>query len=220
MKKVFSVPLFEQLPIIGILRGFSGKSIKKILEIYLEVGFTTIEITMNTDQAPSIIASAVADYGDVLNIGAGTVRTVEDLITATQAGAQFIVTPIVNEPVIAQCEAFQIPIFVGAYTPTEIFFAWQAGATAVKIFPAATGGLAHIKAVKEPLEMIPLLPVGGVTSENIAEFMDIGVYGVGMGGHLFPKSIIETGNWKGLKEQLQKTKSAFEDWKAHQKNIQ
>lgn len=213
MKHNFSSLLLEQLPIIGILRGFSEEKVIQILYCCIQEGFTTVEITMNTNFSTDIIRKAVAQFGTVLNIGAGTVCTLEELNAALDANAQFIVTPIFQAPVVQACHQLKIPIFVGAYTPTEIFQAWQAGATAVKVFPAAIGGLAYIKAIKEPLHQIPLVPTGGVSAENIAEFLNVGVYALGMGGQLFPKSIIESGDWQALCQQLAKTKAAYENWK-------
>ncbi|MEM8527702.1 MAG: bifunctional 4-hydroxy-2-oxoglutarate aldolase/2-dehydro-3-deoxy-phosphogluconate aldolase [Bacteroidota bacterium] len=210
---IFSQAKFEQIPIVGIIRGITKDKAQTVFDLYEKVGFSTIEITMNTEGACEMIAHLVSSFAGRLNVGAGTVRTMEELDEALQAGAKFIVTPIVNQGVIEKCAAKSIPIFVGAYTPTEIFQAWQWGATAVKIFPTITGGTTHIKAVKAPLEMIPLIPTGGVTAENIADYFELGIYGVGMGGQLFPKSRIEQEDWKGLEEQLRKVKNAYLQWK-------
>jgi len=213
MSTKFSQEIFEALPIVGIIRGIDKRKAEKVFLLYEKVGFSTIEITMNTAGAPAMIKQLIENFGGKLNIGAGTVRTLEELNQALQAGAQFIVTPIVDKEVINNCVAKSIPIFVGAYTPTEIFQAWKWGATAVKVFPSITGGITHIKAVKAPLEMIPLIPTGGVTADNIAQYFDLGIQGVGMGGQLFPKVIIEQENWEGLENQLQKVKQAYLQWK-------
>lgn len=209
----FSQAKFEEMPIVGIIRGIAKDKAARVFALYEKVGFSTIEITMNTEGAGEMITHLVASFAGRLNVGAGTVRTMEELDEALQAGAQFIVTPIVNQAVIEKCAAKNVPIFVGAYTPTEIFQAWQWGATAVKVFPTITGGTTHIKAVKAPLEMIPLIPTGGVNIDNIPEFFDLGIYGVGMGGQLFPKTMIEQENWEELEQQLQKVKQAYLQWK-------
>lgn len=210
---LFSKQKFEELPIVGIIRGIDQRKAETVFSLYEKVGFSTIEITMNTEGASEMIAHLVKSFAGRLNVGAGTVRTMKELDEALKAGAQFIVTPIVDQAVIEACVAQNIPIFVGAYTPTEIFQSWQWGATAVKVFPSATGGVTHIKAVKAPLEMIPLIPTGGVNIDNIANFFDLGIYGVGMGGKLFPKTMIEQENWEGLEQQLQKVKQAYLQWK-------
>lgn len=209
----FSIQRFKEFPIIGILRGIASERAAQVFKICREEGVTTLEITMNTPGAAAMIQAAALEFSTELNIGAGTVRTLHELDTALNAGAQFIVTPIVNPDVIKSCVAQQIPVFPGAYTPTEIFTAWQLGATAVKIFPATTGGLAHLKAIQAPLEMIPLIPTGGVTPENLAAFLDAGVYGIGMGSQLFPEKIIAQENWAQLRLQIRQVKQAFEHWK-------
>src|SRR3712207_2756512 len=136
----FSWELYHKLPIIGILRNTSAKLIKQILTVYRDAGFTNIEITMETPQAKELIKEAITSFGSSLNIGAGTVCTENQLNAALEAGACFIVTPIVNKGVIERCVLQKVPIFPGAFTPTEIFLAWSAGATMVKIFPASLLG--------------------------------------------------------------------------------
>ena len=209
----FSENLFKQIPIVGILRGISKHLVMPVLSNYFEVGFTTIEITMNTEGATEMISSAVDLFGEQGNIGAGTVRDLRELELALEAGAQFIVTPILDKAVIEACAQRNVPIFPGAYTPTEVYTAWKLGATAVKVFPAATGGFSHIKAIKAPLEMIPIIPTGGVNTENLSQFFNLGIYGVGMGSQLFPSQLIAEQKWEALKEQLLRVKSAFDDWK-------
>ena len=209
----FSFDAFHQVPIVGILRGNHLQQINQIIDCYRTVGFTTVEITMNSLGAADLIQSLTQEASQDFNIGAGTVCTMEDLEVALQAGAQFIVTPIVNRAVIKHCLSQNIPVFPGAYTPTEVFQAWEAGATAVKIFPAVTGGLTHIKALKGPLNHIPMIPTGGVSADNIAHFFNLDIYGVGMGSQLFPKALITTQNWDALRKQLTTVMNAYLQWK-------
>jgi 2-dehydro-3-deoxyphosphogluconate aldolase/(4S)-4-hydroxy-2-oxoglutarate aldolase len=141
----------------------------------------------------------VDNYAGKLNIGAGTVCTEQELESALNAGAQFIVTPIINEAVIRSCVAKGIPIFPGAFTPTEIYNAWSLGATMVKIFPNSVLGADYIKDVKAPLNKIKLVPTGGVSLDNILEYKKAGADGYGMASHLFDKKLIQEKNWDGLK---------------------
>ena len=202
----------KAVPIIGILRGFQKEKIPTIVTMYADVGFTTIEITMNTEGAKQIITDIIHSFGSQLNIGAGTVRNMRELDAALSAGAEFIVTPIFNEDVVKECINAQIPIFPGAYTPTEVYNAWEAGATAVKIFPTVTGGISHVKAIQAPLDMIPLIPTGGINPDNLADFLNLGVYGLGVGSQLFPKNIIDNNNWTALKENLISFKNTYDSW--------
>jgi 2-dehydro-3-deoxyphosphogluconate aldolase/(4S)-4-hydroxy-2-oxoglutarate aldolase len=201
-ERTFSRELFEKAPLVGIIRNVSPDDIKRILPIYREVGLTTIEITMNTPGAPDSIRYAIENEGEGLNIGAGTVCTKDDLEIALEAGAQFIVTPIINKKVIKSCVKKGIPVFPGAFTPTEIYNAWTLGATMVKIYPATSLGPEYIKDLKAPMRQLKLLPTGGVGLENMAAFLKAGANGLGIGGQLFDKKLIQDKNWDGLKEHF------------------
>ncbi len=194
----FSWDLFVQLPVVGIVRHLTANEVTQFLPIYLDSGLTTIEITMNTPGAVAVIRAAVARYPTQLNIGAGTVRTLADLDNALAAGSSFVVTPTLNEAIIARCVAQNVPIFPGAFTPTEIERAWTLGASMVKVYPAGVLGPGYIRDVKAPLDPIKLLPTGGIGLENISDFMKAGADGVGMGSQLFDKSLIRNRDWAGL----------------------
>ena len=210
----FSSDLFQKMPIIGIIRGLSKDAVSDAIRTFAEVGFTTVEVTMNTEGAANLIAEIKDHYNAKLNVGAGTVRSMAELEIALKAGASFVVTPIVNIEVIRECKQKKIPVFPGAFTPTEVYTAWEAGATAVKVFPTVTGGINHIKAIKGPLDHIPLIPTGGINSTNLSQFLNLGVYGVGAGSQLFPKNIIESGDWKKLEETMLSFKQSYEMWRS------
>lgn len=189
---------FLQIPIVGIVRNISLHDLKAILPIYQQVGLTTIEITMNTPHADQLIGYANEHFGESLNVGAGTVCDAHDLEMALAAGATFIVTPILDQEVIKLCVQKNIPIFPGAYTPTEIYTAWKLGATMVKIYPATALGSVYIKELKAPLNGLKVLPTGGVSLANMADFFQCGADGVGIGGQLFDQKLIEAQDWAGL----------------------
>jgi 2-dehydro-3-deoxyphosphogluconate aldolase/(4S)-4-hydroxy-2-oxoglutarate aldolase len=198
----FSRELFEKAPIVGIIRNVSPDDVKRILPIYREVGLTTVEITMNTAGATEMIRYVLENEGEGLNIGAGTVCTKDDLEDALEAGAQFIVTPIISKKVIKSCVKKGIPVFPGAFTPTEIYNAWTMGATMVKIYPATSLGPEYIKDLKAPMRELKLLPTGGVGLENMSAFLKAGANGLGIGGQLFDKQLIQDKNWAGLKQHF------------------
>ncbi|RRB06738.1 bifunctional 4-hydroxy-2-oxoglutarate aldolase/2-dehydro-3-deoxy-phosphogluconate aldolase [Larkinella rosea] len=200
----FSWELFKKAPIIGIIRNLAVDDVIQILPVYRAAGLTTIEITLNTPGAEDLIQHAITNENTGLNIGAGTVCTEKDLEKALSAGAQFIVTPIINEKVIKTCVDRGIPIFPGAFTPSEIYNAWSLGATMVKVFPAASLGVNYIKEVKGPLDQVKLVPTGGVGLANMVDFLKAGADGLGVGGHLFDKSFIEQKDWPGLKAHFEK----------------
>jgi 2-dehydro-3-deoxyphosphogluconate aldolase/(4S)-4-hydroxy-2-oxoglutarate aldolase len=194
----FSWNGFSKVPIVGIIRNLSFDTIEKILPIYLSAGLTTIEITMNTQAAEEIIRFAADKYKGQLNVGAGTVCNTEELDLAIRAGSQFIVTPILDPDVVRACVSKNIPVFPGAYTPTEIYQAWKLGASMVKVYPATSLGPEYIKDVKAPLNKIKLMPTGGINLDNIQTFIKAGADGLGIGSQLFDKTLIKDQNWEGL----------------------
>jgi len=198
MSSLYSKIRFEAMPIVGILRGFSLKETLTLASISEQTGLKNIEITMNTAGAEEQIKACLDSYGEDLNIGAGTVCDCAALDMALEAGAQFIVTPNVNEEVIRICVEGQIPIFAGAFTPTEIHLAYRAGATMVKIFPAEVLGPAYIKAVLGPFDQIPLMPTGGVSPENMQAWKDAGAKAFGVGGKLYNTKLVKEGDWAAI----------------------
>lgn len=187
----------NKLPVIGILRGFSQEQVFRILEIYQECGFLLAEITWNTPNAAMIIGSAQERFPNLI-IGAGTVVEIDDYYAAKDAGAEFIVTPILNDNVVNQSVKDGIPIFPGAFSPTEIHNAWTQGATMVKVFPSGTLSYGYIKELQGPFPQIPLVPTGGITIENVELFLRAGAKGLGVGGGLFKSSLILEENWSAL----------------------
>lgn len=202
--KKFSWELFSKVPVIGIVRNISLEDVMEILPLYVEAGLTTIEITMNTPGAEDMIRHGVNNFGSSLNVGAGTVCKKDELEKALEAGAQFIVTPVIRRKIIRSCVKQEIPIFPGAFTPTEIYEAWSLGASMVKVFPAKALGAGYIKDIKAPLNQIKLLPTGGVDLDTIDSFKKAGADGFGIGGPLFKKNLIHEKDWAGLKEHFKK----------------
>lgn len=160
-----------------------------------------MEVTLNTPGALRMISELQDKSGQRMFIGAGTVLDLEDAKKAVHAGASFLVTPNMDEEVIRWSKQEGIPIFPGAMTPTEIVKAWKAGATAVKVFPSASLGLTYIKELMGPLDQIPLIAVGGVTEENIKQFLNIGCYGLGIGGSLINLKEIEAGRFEWVTDK-------------------
>ena len=145
---------------------------------------------MNSPSAVEAIAAAIEEGGDELQVGAGTVCTLEDLDQALGAGASFIVTPIVSVEVISACCERGVPVMAGALTPSEIYQAWSLGAEMVKVFPANHFGPGYLKDLRGPLPDIRLMPTGGVNAETLGEFYSAGAAAFGVGGSLFSSQAI------------------------------
>jgi 2-dehydro-3-deoxyphosphogluconate aldolase/(4S)-4-hydroxy-2-oxoglutarate aldolase len=186
---------FKKLPVIGIVRGIEAGAIEPIVETVVSAGLRTIEITMNTPGAPGLIQHMVQATRNRLVIGAGTVLTMDDLYSALDAGASFIVLPTLVSDVVEYCSLNSIPVFPGAFTPLEIYNAWNAGATMVKVFPAKFFGPSYIKEIKGPFQDIELLACGGITAENIKAFFSNGASAVAFGGSVFKKEWISAGKF-------------------------
>lgn len=199
----FSQQKFEAMPLVGILRGISRNDLLEIIPRYIRAGLTTIEITMNTPDVLNILKQTTETFGNDLNVGAGTVCTEKDLNEAIAAGAQFIVTPILNEAVIRRCVEAGVPVFPGALTPSEIYQAWSWGATLVKVFPASAFGPGYIKEVLAPLDGLKLMPTGGVSLDNMSDYYRAGAKGFGLGSLLFDKKLIQQRDWDALQRKME-----------------
>lgn len=204
---MFSWAKFEACPIMGIMRGFDKGETLEIANAYDRAGLTTLEVTLNSEDALNTIAQLKVDFPS-LNIGAGTICTLEDLESAIEVGASFIVTPIVDREVIARSVSLDVPIVVGAFTPSEIYKAWSLGASAVKVFPASRLGVSYMREVLGPFNDVKLIPTGGVDMNNIHDYFQSGVFGVGMGGSLFDAQLIAIGDYSGLEVQFRRIAEA------------
>jgi 2-dehydro-3-deoxyphosphogluconate aldolase / (4S)-4-hydroxy-2-oxoglutarate aldolase len=184
-----------EVGVVAIMRAKSSDQLLAAAEAVLAGGVNAIEVTMTTPGAMEVIKQATAQLGDEVLFGVGSVLDPETARAAILAGAKFVVCPTLNIGTIEVCKRYSIPIFPGAYTPTEILTAWEAGASVVKVFPSSVGGPDYIKAVKAPLPQIRLAAVGGVTIENTVDFFRAGVVAVGVGGELVNQKLLDTGDF-------------------------
>lgn len=174
------------VPIIGILRGISAGFFPPLMQAAFGAGLQAIEITMNTDGAEEIVAENRSKVPPGKYLGMGTIRNVTEAERGAAAGAMFFVTPNYNPEVIEFARNVDIPVITGGLTPTEVYNAWQAGASMVKVFPCrALGGPLYIRELLGPFNHIPLVAVGGVSLANLVEYLEAGVRGVGIGVSLF-----------------------------------
>jgi 2-dehydro-3-deoxyphosphogluconate aldolase/(4S)-4-hydroxy-2-oxoglutarate aldolase len=171
--------------VVAIARGVSPEVAPIVAEALVAGGVGAFEITLNDplDRALRGI-EAVAARSSGLEVGAGTVLTIEAAQAAIDAGATFLVMPHIDPELVAWAAARRIPTLPGAATPTEILVAWRAGAAAVKVFPASSLGPAFLREVRGPLPDIPLVPTGGVTADTAGAFIAAGAIAVGLGSWL------------------------------------
>ncbi len=195
MSKLATIQRLLTPGIIAILRSPTGAKLGDAAKALVAGGVTAIEVTMTTPGALTIIRDMKRALGDSAVVGAGTVLDSETARSALFAGAEYLVTPVVSIEVIQSALRYGVPIMSGAMTPTEALAAHQAGADFIKIFPAEQLGAGYIKALKGPLPMLQVIPMGGVTPENLGHYMDAGACAVGAGGHLVSSESIENGDW-------------------------
>ncbi len=211
MSSDFSWERFRRLPVIGILRGFEPQVTRELVEIVVAEGLTSIEVTMDSPGVLDELRAIAARHGGAVNVGAGTVVSVADVERALDAGAGFVVTPVVVPEVIAACRARAVPVFPGAFTPTEVFQAWRAGADMVKLFPASALGPGYLRAIKAPLSQVKLLATGGVGLDNLDAYRSAGADGFGVGSPLFDAKRVQARDWDWLRRQVRGFVQAFEE---------
>jgi 2-dehydro-3-deoxyphosphogluconate aldolase/(4S)-4-hydroxy-2-oxoglutarate aldolase len=209
MKTTFSRKLFEQLPVVGILRGLAPEALPFIVQAAHQGGLSNLEITMNTPGAADQIRAAIAYAGPAMNIGAGTVTDLRRLDDALAAGASFIVTPTVSTDVIRRCVAWGAPVFPGALSPGEVERAWELGATMVKVFPADAFGPAYLGRLKAWLPNVRLMPTGGVDVGTLKTFADAGADAFGVGSPLFRSDRMAARDWNWISEQCRAFATAY-----------
>ena len=189
--------------LIGILRGIGPDVFGPLMGASFAAGLQAIEVTMNTPGAEEIIAGSRDNVPAGKYLGMGTVRNIAEAERAYAAGAMFFVTPNVDSDVIVFARSKDVPVVAGALTPTEVYNAWDAGASMVKVFPCrALGGPQYIRELRGPFDHIPLVAVGGVTLENVGEYLQAGVKAVGVGISLFGEQAVAAEDWETVRKNV------------------
>lgn len=207
------VERFKKKPLMGILRGIQMGQIEPLIETCISAGLETIEITMNTNGAPELIRKAVKFSRNRLMLGAGTVLNLESLKSAIDAGATFVVTPVLVNEIMEHCRKNKIPAFPGALSPQEIYNAWRSGATMVKVFPAKFFGPEYFREVKGPFNDMELLACTGVTPQNLKSYFSCGASAVSFGASVFKREWLVSKDYNSIgqliKEYLQALPSSL-----------
>ena len=181
--------------IVAVVRFSDPGPLVEVVKALAEGGVTVAEVTFTVPNALEVIREARRQLGDRVLLGAGTVLDPETARAALLAGAEFIVAPTVNLDVIRVCRRYDKLVMPGAFTPTEILTAWEAGADIVKVFPADVVGPAFFKALRGPLPQVKLMPTGGVDLTNAAEFLKAGAVCLGVGGQLVDPKLVAAGDF-------------------------
>ena len=189
--------------VVAVLRADSSAELLNVAGALREGGVVAIEVTMTTPGALKVIEEAAAKMKDSI-IGVGTVLDPETARAAILAGAEYIVSPTLHLGVIEIAKRYGKVVMPGAFTPTEILTAWQAGADVVKVFPASVGGPAYFKDVKGPLPQVRLMPTGGVDLTTTGAFIKAGACAVGAGSAMVDKKAVSAGKFDAITETARK----------------
>ena len=187
--------------VVAVIRMKDSGRLLKVIEAVRGGGVKCIEITMTVPGAIEVIRSLSAAVPPDVLIGAGTVVDEATAEIVIDAGAKFVVGPVLNLDIVALCRKREVAVMPGCYTPTEIFSAWTAGADIVKVFPATSLGPKYFKDLRGPFPDIRLMPTGGVTIGNVGEWIKAGACAVGIGSDLLDKKAIEEERYEVLTER-------------------
>jgi 2-dehydro-3-deoxyphosphogluconate aldolase / (4S)-4-hydroxy-2-oxoglutarate aldolase len=191
----------QEYGVIAVIRMTDGDRVKRVVEAVVAGGVHAIEITMTVPNAASIIEMLQKDNDGSMIIGAGTVTDSDTAVRVIESGAQYVVSPILDQGIIATCSKHDVLCIPGCYTPTEIFTARKSGADIVKLFPATSLGPNFIKDIHGPFPDLQLIPTGGVTVDNVGSWITAGAAAVGIGSDLLNKEAIKNKQYEVLTER-------------------
>ena len=201
MNKSDMLAKIKELGLLAVIRGPSPELTVKMVEALVAGGVKGIEITYSTPNAEEVVRTLADKFGDSIVLGMGTLTKPEQAISAKTAGAHYLVSHICETELVKAMVGSGLLTMVGALTPTEVYHAYNMGADVVKVFPGSLGGPAYIKALKGPFPYIPMMPTGGVSPSNIAEWFATGVVAVGAGSELAPTQLAKDGRFDQITER-------------------
>jgi 2-dehydro-3-deoxyphosphogluconate aldolase / (4S)-4-hydroxy-2-oxoglutarate aldolase len=198
----------EDYGVVAVVRLDDLANAVPLTEALIAGGVHAVEFTFTNPRAGQAIETVRSAVGERGWIGAGTILDPETARAAILAGAEYIVTPTYKRETVELCNRYGIPTVIGAFTATEMLTAWEAGATYIKVHPASLGGPKYFKDILGPLPQLKLIPSGGVTLENAAEFIRAGAVAVALGGNLMDQATVNAGDWQTLTDRACKVSEA------------
>jgi 2-dehydro-3-deoxyphosphogluconate aldolase/(4S)-4-hydroxy-2-oxoglutarate aldolase len=210
MRQTTVLDALAETRVVAILRGRDAGRMAEAARALAAAGVRCIEVALNAPGALAALRGLAADPPDGALLGAGTVLDPRAARDAVAAGARYLITPNVDPDVIGAARSLGVPILPGAFTATEIAGARRAGAAAVKVFPAATGGPGYVRALRAPLEDVPLLATGGIELEMAPAYVAAGALGVGMGSPLLGDAL-EGGSLDGVGDRARRLLAALRE---------
>ena len=199
-----SKPTLERIGKAGlvlVVRAHEPQKVKPAVEAMIAGGVEAVEVAFTVPRAVEVVEHIVAEFGKQIVVGAGTVLHPSDAAAAISAGAAFVASPNVNTDVISICRAMGAVDIPGAFTPSEVIKAWEAGADCVKVFPAGVPGPDYLRLLQGPFPEVRLVAAGGVTLENLPAFFKAGAFAVCVGTNLLEKELVDKGDFSALKKR-------------------
>ena len=195
--------------LIAVIRGRSADQVVQMADALAEGGVTTLEVTTTTPDWERVVADLVRLHSGRCLVGVGTVLDADTAARAIGAGAGFLVSPIARTALVEVAHSADVPVMLGAYTPTECVQVQESGADHVKLFPADTLGPGYMKALRAPLPGLRLVPTGGIGLGNVAAFLQAGAVAVGVGSTLLTPEILDRSDWPALARLARKFREAI-----------
>jgi 2-dehydro-3-deoxyphosphogluconate aldolase/(4S)-4-hydroxy-2-oxoglutarate aldolase len=203
MTKQDALDCIKESGLIAIIRSESSKGLVEAANALYAAGIKAVEISLTTPGALDAVASIRQDLPQGCLIGVGTVMQGDVVILSQRAGGQFVVSPVFKPSVIHACCGIDMPLVCGAYTPTEAWCAYEAGADLIKVFPANDLGPHYMKAMLAPMPQLPLVPTGGVTIQNCGLYLRAGCAAVAVGTSVVNAQLIQDENWPAITSRAQ-----------------
>jgi 2-dehydro-3-deoxyphosphogluconate aldolase/(4S)-4-hydroxy-2-oxoglutarate aldolase len=201
----------EDSGVVAVLRGVPAEQGPAVADAVVDGGVSALEVTAESPDAMAMLETLSERYSDEpVSVGVGTVIDSETARAAQLAGASFVVCPTFDPDVVEICNRYDTLVAPGVFTPTEAQRAFEAGADLLKIFPAKTGGPAHVAALSGPLPQLPLIPTGGVGPENAGEYIDAGAVAVGAGSAIVSDAAVEREDYDTITENARAVVDAVE----------
>jgi 2-dehydro-3-deoxyphosphogluconate aldolase/(4S)-4-hydroxy-2-oxoglutarate aldolase len=201
MNKQATLDRIHKLGLLAVIRGPSFELTLKMVEALVAGGVLGIEITYTTPDAVGVVRALDQTYGEQIALGMGTLTTPEHAASARDAGARFVVSPHCEETLAAAMVGTGLAVMIGALTPSEIVKARSLGSDVVKIFPGSLVGPSYLKDLRGPFPDIPLMPTGGVSVDNVADWFAAGAFAVGAGSALCPKALVVEGHFDEITQR-------------------
>jgi 2-dehydro-3-deoxyphosphogluconate aldolase / (4S)-4-hydroxy-2-oxoglutarate aldolase len=204
LNKASIVHAIEASGVVGIIRLKDASTLPRIVEALADAGMRALEITMTVPGAIDLIRSTAASLPSGFLLGAGTVLDADTARRVVDAGARFIVSPVLRLDVIQAAHDCDVPIMPGCFSPTEILTAWDAGADIIKVFPSTALGPSFLRDVHGPLPHVKLMPTGGVSIDNAGDWIRAGAVAVGVGSALLDPAALAAGQFDSVLERAKR----------------